>query len=97
MSFAHVARVVFSQGLFESVRKMFPVEQVLEEPLWEALWNCKCVPEILQVRVTAQKWNDSSRCGLHLEWFILMRHESGDELDREAPTRDCLEHGRGLH
>ena len=34
---------------------MFPVEEVLEKPLWVAPWPFKCVPEILQMRVTAQK------------------------------------------
>ena len=47
--------------------KMFPVEQVLEELLWEALWLHMCVSEILQMR------------GPHRELFcFLMMHESGD-------------------
>ena len=41
-----------------SFSKMIPLERVLEGPPWEALWPHMCVPEILQMHVTAQAWND---------------------------------------
>ena len=61
---------------------MFSVEQVLEGLFWEALWFFMCVPEILQMHVTAQKWNDASKFGTYCELFcFLMRREPGDVLD----------------
>ena len=58
--------------------KMHPVE-VLEGPLWEALWPHLCVPDILQMHVAAKNWNDAGRFGPFCElFFFLMRHELGD-------------------
>ena len=38
-----------------------------------------CVPEILQLRVAAQAWNNTSKYGPYCELFcFLMRHEPGD-------------------
>ena len=45
----------------------FGTEQVLEGHLWEALWPYMSVPEILQVRTSAQPWNEASNCGLCCE------------------------------
>ena len=51
------------------------MEQVLEEVLWEAFWTYMCVPEVLQMLVTAQKRNDVSKYGPCCElFFFLMKH-----------------------
>ena len=49
---------------------MFPAEQVLEGPLWDALWPFMCVLGILQLRVAAQIWTDASRYGPNCEMLL---------------------------
>ena len=49
---------------------------MLEGPSWEASRPCLNVPEILQIRVTAQAFNDATKYGPHCELFyFLMKHE----------------------
>ena len=85
------------QQVVQSARRMFPVEQVVEGPPWEAVWPFMCDPEILQRRVTARKWNDAGRFGPYCEFFFFMvTHELGNVLHGEAPTRDWLLLGRLL-
>ena len=77
-----------------SSRKMFPAaDEVLEGPLWEALWPPLCVPEVLQMRVTAQAWTDAGKYEPYCElFFFLMRREPDDETrqrDAEQGQR-CL-------
>ena len=42
---------------------MLPVEQMLEGLLRETLWHYMCVPEILQMRVAAQGWDNATGLG----------------------------------
>ena len=44
---------------------------LLEGPSWEAMWPCRCVPEISQMRATARAWNDATECG-HCELFFFL-------------------------
>ena len=84
-----ICRLPFSSFSSFSPIKMFSVEQLLEVPLWEAPWLFLCVPESMQMRVTAQNSNDASRFGLYCELsFLVMRHEPRD--GEAAVCSPCL-------
>ena len=60
------------------------MEQVLEGPLWEALWPYMYIPKIFQMCVTAQTWNNAGMYGPDGElFFFVMKHEPADG---EAPV-----------
>ena len=73
---------------WQCVRSIAKMEQVLEGPFRGALWPDMCVPEILQMRVTAQNVNNA---GLHEPYcelfFFLLEHESANG---DAPVSSPL-------